>query len=257
MQHNKALIGDTDMDFLTELFAVSATPMPKGYFDTFVFVIELISVMAFGISGSLTAIRKGMDVFGVVIIGITTAIGGGIIRDVILGVHPPLTFANPIYAAVTAGVSLTTFIINYRQSKHRAKDQTPKAVRVTDLVMFWLDTIGISIFTVVGVSAAYTAGTVKVNLFLLCFVGVITGVGGGIMRDLLTGNTPYVFVKHFYASACLCGALVCSLLWTPAGRITSMLCGAVTIAILRALAAHYRWNLPRIPAVSDSEKPNE
>ena len=113
--------------------------------------------------------------------------------------------------------------------------------------MFWLDTIGISIFTVVGVSAAYTAGTVDTNIFLLCFVGVITGVGGGIMRDLLTGNTPYVFVKHFYASACLCGALVCSLLWTPAGKIISMISGAVTIVVLRVLAAHFRWNLPRVP----------
>ena len=234
------------MEILAQLFDFSF-PHPSNYFDTFVFVIEIISVMAFGISGSLTAIKKGMDIFGVVIIGITTSIGGGIIRDLVLGVHPPLSFANPIYATVTAGFSILTFIVEYRPAKKKSHGHAPLLSKLTDSIMFWLDTIGISIFTVVGVSAAYTAGTVDTNIFLLCFVGVITGVGGGIMRDLLTGNTPYVFVKHFYASACLCGALVCYLLWVPAGRIVSMLTGAVTIVVLRVLAAHFRWNLPRIP----------
>ena len=234
------------MDILTQLFDFSF-PHPNNYFDTFVFVIEIISVMAFGISGSLTAIKKGMDVFGVVIIGITTSIGGGIIRDLVLGVHPPLSFANPIYATVTAGFSILTFIVQYRHAKKKPRGHDQLVGKLTDAVMFWLDTVGISIFTVVGVSAAYMVGTVETNIFLLCFVGVITGVGGGILRDLLTGNTPYVFVKHFYASACLCGALVCSLLWVPAGRIVSMISGAITIVVLRGLAAHFRWNLPRVP----------
>lgn len=241
------------MNILLQLFNVSFV-MPDSYFDSFVFIIELISVMAFGISGSLTAIKKGMDVFGVVIIGITTAIGGGIIRDLILGIHPPLTFANPIYATVTAGFSLLTFIMQYRHAKRKSKGHDPFMGKLTDSVMFWLDTIGIGIFTVVGVSAAYTAGTVECNVFLLCFVGVITGVGGGILRDLLTGNTPYVFVKHFYASACLCGALVCVFLWTPAGRIISMISGAATIIVLRVLAAHFRWNLPRVPIQTKDEQ---
>ena len=241
------------MNILLQLFNVSFV-MPDNYFDSFVFIIELISVMAFGISGSLTAIKKGMDVFGVVIIGITTAIGGGIIRDLILGIHPPLTFANPIYATVTAGFSLLTFIMQYRHAKRKSKGHDPFMGKLTDSVMFWLDTIGIAIFTVVGVSAAYTAGTVECNVFLLCFVGVITGVGGGILRDLLTGNTPYVFVKHFYASACLCGALVCVVLWTPAGRIISMISGAATIIVLRVLAAHFRWNLPRVPTQMKDEQ---
>ena len=221
------------------------------YFDVFVFIIEIISIVAFGISGALTAIKKGMDVFGVVIIGVTTAIGGGIIRDLVLGIHPPLTFANPVYAAVTASASLITFIVQYRHAKRHNGEIHPKRVKLTDAVMFWLDTVGIAIFTVVGVSAAYTAKAVEINGFLLCFVGVITGVGGGILRDLLTGNTPYVFVKHFYASACLCGSIVCVLLWAPAGRITAMLAGAATTLILRVLAAHFRWNLPRVPSSID------
>ncbi len=238
------------MNIFLQLFDLSFV-MPDNYFDTFVFIIELISVMAFGISGSLTAIKKGMDIFGVVIIGTTTAIGGGIIRDLVLGVHPPLSFANPTYATVTAGFSILTFILQYRHAKRKNDGHDPFSGKLTDSVMFWLDTVGIGIFTVVGVSSAYTSGKVETNIFLLCFVGVITGVGGGILRDLLTGNTPYVFVKHFYASACLCGALVCSLLWVPAGRIVSMISGAVTVIVLRVLAAHFRWNLPRVPLPTD------
>lgn len=217
------------------------------YFDTFLFVIEIISIIAFGISGSLTAIRKGMDVFGVVIIGVTTAIGGGIIRDLVLGIHPPLSFANPVYATVTATVSVLTFIAQYRHAKRSNSVHDPKKGKVTDALMFWVDSVGLAIFTVIGVSAAYTSGTVETNGFLLCFVGVITGVGGGILRDLLTGNTPYVFVKHFYASASLCGAIVCVLLWSATGRITAMLAGAAMTLVLRVLAAHFKWNLPHVP----------
>ena len=218
----------------------------RDYFDIFIFIIEIISITSFGISGALTAIRKEMDAFGVVIIGVTTGIGGGIIRDLILGVHPPLTFANPVYAAVTAGVSILAFIVEYRHAKKCSGAPSPRKAKLTDALMFWLDSVGLAIFTVIGVSSAYTANTVEVNGFLLCFVGVITGVGGGILRDLLTGNTPYVFVKHFYASASLCGAIVCVSLWASAGRIVAMLAGMLTTLILRVLAAHFKWNLPRV-----------
>ena len=221
----------------------------RDYFDVFIFIIEIISITSFGISGSLTAIRKGMDAFGVVIIGVTTGIGGGIIRDLVLGIHPPLTFANPIYAAVTAGASILTFIVEYRHAKKNFNTPDPRKIRITDALMFWLDSIGLAIFTVIGVSAAHATNTVSENAFLLCFVGVITGVGGGILRDLLTGNTPYVFVKHFYACASLCGALVCVFLWDFTGRIVAMIAGMIITLVLRVLAAHFKWNLPRVPKI--------
>ena len=80
-------------------------------FDTFVFVIELISITSFGISGAITAIKKNMDVFGVIMVGVTTAIGGGVIRDMLLGIHPPKTFVRPVYALVSASFSLLAFVI--------------------------------------------------------------------------------------------------------------------------------------------------
>ena len=81
-----------------------------------------------------------------------------------------------------------------------------------------------------------------------------TGVGGGIMRDLFTGSMPYIFVKHFYATACIAGSIVCVILWQPAGRIIAMLSGTFTVIILRFLAAHFRWNLPHVPTAIDAEK---
>ncbi|MGN1409051.1 MAG: trimeric intracellular cation channel family protein [Eubacteriales bacterium] len=223
-----------------------------NYFDTFVFIIELISITSFAISGALTAIRKNFDVFGVIIVSVTTAIGGGIIRDLILGINPPMSFRKPVYAAISAFFALGTFIVEYRHSKHRTIS-APIAVKITDAIMFWLDSIGLAIFTVVGVATAYSLSN-DYNAYLLCFVGTITGVGGGIMRDLFTGSMPYIFVKHFYATACIAGSIVCVILWQPAGRIIAMLSGTFTVILLRVLAAHFRWNLPHVPTVDEAEK---
>jgi len=215
-------------------------------FDTFFFVIELISITSFGISGALAAIRKKLDTFGVVIIGVITSIGGGIIRDLVLGIHPPKSFQNPIYAIVAAVFALLTYLVEYKHAKKRGGKTNPLRRKITDAVMFWLDTAGLAIFTMVGVATAYELER-EYGAFLLCFVGTITGVGGGLLRDTILNNMPYIFVKHFYASACIIGSIVCVVLWDRAGRITAMITGAVVIVILRFLAAHFRWNLPHVP----------
>ena len=82
------------------------------------------------------------------------------------------------------------------------------------------------------------------SLYLLVFVGVVTGVGGGVLRDVLAGDTPYIFVKHVYASASLAGALACVVLWPLAGEMAAMLCGSALVVAVRILSAHFRWNLP-------------
>ena len=78
----------------------------------------------------------------------------------------------------------------------------------------------------------------------MVFVGTITGVGGGLLRDVMAGNTPYIFVKHVYASASLAGALACVVLWPLAGEMAAMLCGSALVVAVRILSAHFRWNLP-------------
>ena len=118
------------------------------------------------------------------------------------------------------------------------------------VLLLVMDSLGLAIFTVVGIRAAMRAVS-EPSVFLLLFVGVLSGVGGGIMRDVMAGDKPYVLVKHFYATASLIGAAVCVLLWKVQGEILSIAFGAIVITVLRLLAAHYRWHLPR--AVPDEE----
>lgn len=205
--------------------------------DIFILILELVGTLAFAASGAMTGLRKNMDIFGVCILGLTTAVGGGVIRDIILGNTPPATFRDPIYAAVALATSLVLFLPRVRRLLTR--DQA-----LYDLAMLGMDSLGLGIFTVVGIQTAYSC-TARPTLFLLVFVGVITGVGGGILRDIMAGDTPFIFVKHVYASASLAGALICGLLWHHAGEMPSMLAGAVLVFVIRGLSAHFQWNLPR------------
>lgn len=203
----------------------------------FLLILEIIGTVAFAVSGAMTGLSKKMDIFGVVILGLTTAVGGGAVRDVILGLTPPAMFTNPIYAAVAAVVSVVVFLPAVRRwltTYHRA----------SDLVMLVMDSLGLGVFTVVGIQRAYTA-TDHRGFFLLVFVGVVSGVGGGLMRDVMAGNTPYIFVKHVYASASILGAILCVVLWQPLGATTAMVLGAAVILAVRLLAAHYHWSLPK------------
>ena len=205
--------------------------------ETFILILELVGTMAFSASGAMTGIRKNMDIFGVCILGLTTAVGGGVIRDVILGNTPPATFRDPIYAAVALAAALVLFLSRVRRLlMHNTV--------LFDRAMFWMDTAGLAIFTVVAIRTAYTL-VPQATVFLLAFVGVVTGVGGGVLRDMMAGDTPYIFVKHIYACASLVGALLCGLLWHYAGEMLSMLAGGGAVILIRGLSAHFRWNLPR------------
>ena len=205
--------------------------------ETFILALELVGTLAFAASGAMTGLKKNMDIFGVCILGLTTAVGGGVIRDLVLGNTPPAIFRDPIYASVALLTSLIFFLPQVRRLL--MWDQ-----RLFDLSMFLMDTAGLAIFTVVGIRVAY-ACVPQATVFLLVFVGAVTGVGGGVLRDMMAGDTPYIFVKHVYASASLVGALLCGLLWHYAGEMLSMLLGGCAVLLIRCLSAHYRWNLPR------------
>ncbi len=203
--------------------------------NTILLIFELLGTISFAISGALTGLKKQMDIFGVAILGIVTAVGGGVMRDVILGITPPIIFKNPVFVLVAVATALITFFPTIRKLFH-------KSHRHFELLNLIMDSIGLGVFTVVGIRTA--AVSFENNFFLLLFVGIITGVGGGVLRDVLSGNTPYIFIKHFYASASLIGAFVCILLWQFAGEIVSMSVGAAAIVVLRLLAAHFHWSLP-------------
>ncbi len=205
--------------------------------ERFIFFLEILGTMAFSISGAMTAMRKHMDIFGVIILGITTAVGGGMLRDIVLGNHPPRVFSSPIYLVVATAVAVLTFLPTLR--RWMANNQL-----LFDQLLRIMDALGLGIFTVVGVQVGFETGY-DLGFFLLIFLGTITGVGGGVIRDMMAGDRPYIFIKHVYASASLAGAALCVLLWHPAGRLVAMMAGLTVVVAIRLLAAHFRWSLPK------------
>ena len=210
--------------------------------DEFIFILELIGTVAFASSGAMIAIEKKMDIFGVNVLGATTAVGGGIMRDIILGLTPPGAFSHPVYVLVAALTSTILFVIAYAKP-------TAFESRVTtdyyDKLMFWCDTAGLGIFTVVGIQAAVRAVGGE-NVFFFVFIGTLTGVGGGVLRDIMAGETPYILVKHIYACAAIAGGIVCVVGRTAFGEAYGTILGLAATVLLRFLAAHFRWNLMRV-----------
>lgn len=208
--------------------------------NIWVTVLQLIGTASFAVSGAMTAMRKGMDVLGVTVLGLTTAVGGGILRDVLLGRTPPAIFSDPLTVAVAAAAAMLVFIPAVRR-------RLLKTRRIYDLTMRLTDSLGLGIFTVIGAQTACTA-LGHANWFTIAFLGTITGVGGGVLRDVLAGDLPYIFRKHIYAVASLAGALT----WVAVHRFwndaMAMLIGGSLIVVIRLLAAHFRWSLPKAKA---------
>lgn len=205
--------------------------------ETLQMMFEIIGTVAFSVSGAMVGVSKKMDIFGVAILGITAAVGGGVIRDIILGLNPPVIFTDPTYALIASATSIIVFLPSVRNLLKENPVYYERA-------LFLMDSIGLGIFTVVGIQTSYSVEG-EHSIFLLTFVGVVTGVGGGILRDMLAGDRPYIFVKHFYACASIIGALVCSIMWLEFGQAISMMSGTAIIIALRICAAKFRWSLPR------------
>ncbi len=214
--------------------------------ETIFLFAEIIGVASAAVSGVLSAARERLDLFGAMVLGCVTAVGGGIIRDLLLGVTPPAAFQSSLYISVAAGVSLACFFIEYFFGNDLSRRFSSYKQRYEQLLNVF-DAIGLSVFVVVGVDAAYAAGYAD-NAFLTIFVGTITGVGGGILRDVMIGKTPVVLQKRIYCIAAIAGAWLDVLLrdFRCISTLASLLAVAL-ILLIRFLATHYRWNLPRYP----------
>lgn len=210
-------------------------------YTTVIFILEIIGTIAFASSGAMAGIRKNMDIFGVLVLGITTAVGGGCIRDLILGIHPPKMFHNFSYVGAAIVTSCLLFLLIYLKKELLES----RFLIAYEQIMNTFDAIGLGIFTVIGIRTAIGVFDDS-NLFLLIFVGVVTGIGGGMLRDIMSGSTPFVFVKHVYACASLIGAVCYILLHTRLSDAAAVIVSSAVVILIRLLAAHYRWNLPRI-----------
>lgn len=206
----------------------------------FVFVIEIIGTIAFAISGAIVAIKKNMDIFGVLVLGVTTAVGGGMIRDILLGVLPPTMFRKSVYVIVAVITTLIVFLVMYfLQGKiNRYSKRVDRFINV-------FDAVGLGVFVVAGVNTAGNNGFGELA-FLSIFVGVVTGIGGGILRDILAGRIPVVLHKQVYAVAAIVGASVYYYTCDWIGTNAAMIVGLLMTITLRMLATYFEWNLPKI-----------
>jgi len=202
-------------------------------------VMDFIGTIAFACSGAMVAMQRRLDYLGVVVLGITTAAGGGILRDIILGKIPPTLFLNPTNAVIAFWVDTCLFIA---VKMHWSKKLHLNSKEYDDIMNF-LDAIGLGVFTATGINTAVTAGFGQYSLFC-AFLGVLTGVGGGILRDILCGRTPIVLRKHIYACASIAGAVFYINMLPLFGRNLSMLASSVVVLLIRILARKYDWNLP-------------
>lgn len=199
---------------------------------------EIIGTVAFASSGAMLAIRKNMDLFGVLVLGLCVAVGGGILRDIILGQTPPGAFRDPVYAMVAMGTSVFLFIVVYLKKEIL----NSRYLTRYEQAMNYCDAVGLGIFTVIGVYTAHSLG--YRNKFFLIFLGMLTGVGGGMIRDVLADTMPFILRKHVYAVAALAGALVCVNL-IDRNLYLSLAAGTALIIVIRVLATKFCWDLPR------------
>ena len=175
------------------------------------------------------------------VVGGTTGVGGGAVRDVSLGIVRRAMLQHPVYTVVATVTSCVVFMILYLK-----KELLQGHNRETyDKVMLVMDSIGLGIFTVVGVNTGIAHGYMDYT-FLLVFLGTVTGVGGGLLRDVMAGVPPYILVRHIYACASIVGAIVCVVLYRNFGAVAAMVGASAVVILIRYLAAHYRWNLPKL-----------
>ena len=201
---------------------------------TFLYALDLLGTAAFAASGALAGIRREMDIFGVLMLGLVTATGGGTLRDLLLGDTPPFIFKDETYLYLSVAVSLAVFIL------HRQLDflQHP---------LIYFDAVGLGTFVVIGTGKAISF---KLGFFGAVMMGVITATAGGMIRDLLSNRIPLVLQKEVYASACLAGGALLYLLhqYTRLPHTWSLLAAAITVIVLRLLAVQHNWSLPRASA---------
>ncbi|BCS55339.1 trimeric intracellular cation channel family protein [Geobacter sp. SVR] len=194
------------------------------------YTLDLLGTAAFAASGALAGIRREMDLFGVLVLGMVTATGGGTLRDLFLGDTPPFIFKNETYLYLSIAVSLAIFVFHRR-------------LGFIHHPLSYFDAIGLGTFVVIGTGKALDF---KIGFLGAVMMGVMTATTGGMIRDMLSNQVPLILQKEVYASACVVGGILLTLLHhTPLPRPWALLLSAAIVIVLRLLAIRYNWSLPR------------
>ena len=195
---------------------------------SFMEILDFIGTFAFAISGIRLASAKQFDLFGAYVVGVVTAIGGGTLRDLMLGVTP-IWMTNPMYL-ICSGIALVWVIVFGKRLIHQQN------------TFFIFDTIGLALFTVVGVEKALALGF---PLWVAVIMGTITGAAGGVFRDVFINEIPLIFRKEIYALACIIGGLIYGLCdWTGMDVMVTQIVSGLSVFLVRILAVKYHLCLP-------------
>lgn len=193
-------------------------------------VLDLVGVFVFGLSGALLAIRVQFDIVGVVVLAVITGTGGGIIRDLLIGDIPPASLRDWRYVLVPSVAALVAFRFH------------PGLARMERFID-WFDAAGLGLFCANGTTKALFFGLDPVPAVLM---GALTGVGGGVLRDILAGRSPVVLRQDVYALPAVVGAIAVVVVYEAGWFAWWVPFGAATLTfVLRVLALHYRWRAPR------------
>lgn len=205
------------------------------------FIVEILGTIAFATSGAMVAISKRVDIFGVLVLSSVTALGGGCIRDILIGTLPPRMFSDYRYVTVAVAVALVVFIVAYIFRELYQKSQ-----KIVDSVNNIFDAAGLGIFTVTGVQVAIESGF-EMNSILAVCLGVITGIGGGILRDVMLREIPFVLKKRIYALASIAGGVVYyNMYLAEVGKTLSIVVAVGVTFAIRILATIFKLDLPKV-----------
>ena len=193
-------------------------------------VLDLFGTTAFAVTGAFKAIEHKSDIVGIIILATITGVAGGVIRDLVFGKIPPLAIVNPLYAIITVAAGVAMFFLYRVLKKHWN-------------LFLKFDAIGLGVFTIIGATFAYNV--FGLNFLAMAFAGVLTAVGGGILRDVFVNEVPIVFVKELYASASFIGVVIFfGLLSAGLDLNIAAIPSIVAATAVRLLAIKYNWNLP-------------
>ena len=199
--------------------------------DGFISILDYLGTIAFAVTGASKAIAHKADIFGIIVLATVVGVGGGITRDVIFG-RFPTSLSDPIYVGLTVGIAIVMFFLFTKFKK-----------QMTVWLVF--DAVGLGVFSILGASIAYQI--VGLEFLPMIFAGMITAIGGGILRDVFVREMPIVFVKEVYAVASIIGiAIFYGLLYFDMNVQISSVIGIVSVTGIRLLAMKYNWNLPKV-----------
>lgn len=205
------------------------------------FIFEMVGTVAFAISGAMIAIKKRVDIFGVIVLSSMTALGGGIVRDILIGHLPPTMFSDYRYVLAAVVTSVVVFVVAYI-----FRDLYRRSESTVDAVNNIFDALGLGIFTVMGAKVAIESGFTVNGILVVC-LAVITGVGGGIIRDIMLKEIPFVLKKRIYAVASILGGTAYHLMYVNNVNIRIATVVAVLIVFtVRILATMFKLDLPKI-----------